>query len=226
MSEEQLKVILSAAAAAAEQVNKTEKKEAENVGAEEVNKTEKEKENQNDTKLVDARSKLQTRKEQQKDEGGNHEKDKGTGLEPLADLADIMEYFDQSADFERENKRRSYICFTCADDPDIKKYFFIKQNLFKMHIEKYHETSLNHVDCSIYYPCNACREVFGTYDEQLQHRIEHYELYCFTCKKFRGMPMKDDLRHHNECNWSLPQSDAVLRSSISITEQCEVYYLL
>ena len=71
----------------------------------------------------------------------------------------------------------------------------------------------------IYYPCNVCLEVFGTYDEQLQHHIEHYELYCFACKKFRGMPLKDDLRHHNECNWSLPQTGAQLRSGISITEQ-------
>ena len=54
-----------------------------------------------------------------------------------------------------------------------------------MHTQNWHGDSTD-IDKDLYYRCTAfnCNEVFKSYEQQLDHRLNHDELYCRFCCKF------------------------------------------
>lgn len=105
----------------------------------------------------------------------------------IKDSTDIMEFFNNERDIQESRDKRTFVCHICRQKKDSKvKWAFSMFNALVMHSRNWHGHEDNDVDQDLYYHCTAfnCYEVFKNYEEQLDHRLSHDELYCRFCCKF------------------------------------------
>ena len=102
------------------------------------------------------------------------------------DAVDVMEFYNTERDREESKEKRLFVCHIChKNENKTIKWAFAIFNALVMHTQNWHMDSTD-VDKDLYYWCTAfnCHEVFKSYEQQLDHRLDHDELYCRFCRKF------------------------------------------
>ncbi|MCG8624228.1 MAG: hypothetical protein MJE68_19815, partial [Proteobacteria bacterium] len=105
----------------------------------------------------------------------------------------VMKIFDGKADKEEQMSEQCFVCELCHDvEGEIgKRYMFFHAESFDMHNDNHHKTTdraiLKHYKRKSYI-CNVnkCYLFFSSYEQQLDHRMCHQELYCKYCNQFIG----------------------------------------
>ena len=97
----------------------------------------------------------------------------------------LREFFNLRDDRKNTVRCRRVVCHRCMETGE-EKWFFSLMKCLRMHYSV-KESHKDDVDKNLYYRCTAleCRSIFLMYEEQLEHRLSHSELFCTFCGKFQ-----------------------------------------
>ena len=131
----------------------------------------------------------------------------------ISDATDVMELFNRQRDREESKEKRVFVCQKCyIKKEEINgKWAFQTFNGLLVHSEKASEYCVKDIDKDLYYHCTAmnCTEVFRSYEDQLDHHLNHAELYCCFCCKFT-MSRLQTFEHQLKCSHNVDRIQEVV----------------